>query len=250
MMKKTNEITTDWNGYAREDFKLDQYDCILVIPSEVYPGAPWVWRAEFFGAFDYVDKELLKRGWHIAYIRISDMYGCPEAIDVMEQFYEYMTKEAGLSKKVDLFGFSRGGLYSVNYAVRNPDTISTLYLDAPVLDVTSWPGGYGSADRCEKEWKECKEVYKLTDETALMFKQNPIDKMDQLLDSKIKIMLVAGAADSDVPYAENGKRLAEYYMGNGGDLRVILKPECAHHPHSLEDPTPVVEYIMKNFSGI
>lgn len=74
--------------------------------------------------------------------------------------------------------------------------------------------------------------------------------MDQLLDSKIKIMLVAGAADSDVPYAENGKRLAEYYMGNGGDLRVILKPECAHHPHSLEDPTPVVEYIMKNFSGI
>lgn len=115
MMKKSDEITTDWNGYTRKDFKLNQYDCILIIPHKVYPGSPWVWRAEFFGAFDYADRALLKKGWHIAYIGVSDMYGRPEAIDIMERFYQYMTKEAGLSEKVDLFRFSRGGLLFGNW---------------------------------------------------------------------------------------------------------------------------------------
>lgn len=247
IMEKTNEITSVWKGYKRKDFKLGNYDCILIMPFEKYPGSPWVWRAEFFGAFDYADRALLEKGWHIAYICISDMYGCPEAIDIMEEFYQYMVKEFGLSNKVDLFGFSRGGLYSVNYTVRNPQNVSTLYLDAPVLDITSWPGGYGSSERYEKEWAECKAVYKLTEKTALEFKGNPIDKMNQLLEANVKIMLVAGAVDSVVPYAENGKKLAEYYVEKGGDIQIIIKPNCGHHPHSLEDPSPIVEYIMKNF---
>lgn len=84
----------------------------------------------------------------------------------MEMFYQYIIEEEGLNKKADLFGFSRGGLYSVNYTVKNPETISTLYLDAPVMNVTSWPGGYGASERYSKEWEECKAVYHLTDENA------------------------------------------------------------------------------------
>ena len=69
-------------------------------------------------AFDYADRALLEKGWHIAYMMISDMYGCPESISLMEMFYQYITEEEGLNKKADLFGFSRGGLYSVNYTVK------------------------------------------------------------------------------------------------------------------------------------
>lgn len=240
-------VISDWEGYQRKDFKLDGHDCILIIPKEAYPGKPWVWRAEFFGAFDYADRALLDRGWHIAYIGISDMYGCPESIEIMEEFYHYMVQTEGMNPRADIFGFSRGGLYSVNYTVKNPQTISTLYLDAPVMNVTSWPGGYGASERYPKEWEECKEVYHLTDENALEFAGNPLDKMNLLLAAGVRIMLVAGAADSVVPYQENGAKLADYYQKHGGEIKVIVKPDCDHHPHSLEDPTPIVDYIMKNF---
>lgn len=247
MLTVAEKVISDWEGYRREDFKLDGHDCILIVPKKAYPGKPWVWRAEFFGAFDYADRALLEKGWHIAYMMISDMYGCPESITLMEKFYRYITEMEGLNTRADLFGFSRGGLYSVNYTVRNPQTVSTLYLDAPVLNVTSWPGGYGASERYPKEWEECKAVYHLTDETALSFRENPIDKMDQLLSAGVKIMLVAGAVDSVVPYPENGAKLAAYYQEHGGEIRVIVKPDCDHHPHSLEEPAPIVDYIVCNF---
>ena len=28
---------------------------------------------------------------------------------------------------------------------------------------------------------------------------------------------------------------------------IKVKPDCDHHPHSLEDPAPIVEYIADNF---
>ena len=250
MLKETDVVFSEWEGYKRKDFKLDDHDCIMIIPETEYPGRPWVWRAEFFGAFDYADRALLEKGWHICYIGISDMYGCPDSIDIMEEFYTYMTEVEKLSPRMDLFGFSRGGLYSVNYTVRHPETISTLYLDAPVMNVTSWPGGYGASERFPKEWEECKAVYGLTDENALEFHGNPLDKMGDLLKEKVKIMLVAGAVDSIVPYKENGENLARFYQENGGTIKVIVKPDCDHHPHSLEDPTPIVEYIMENFKEV
>lgn len=250
-MKETEVIYSKWNEYDKKEFRLDGYECILVIPKEAYPGKPWVWRAEFFGEFDYADRALLLKGWHIAYIRISDMYGCPESVEIMQAFYKHMVRAGGLSPRADLFGFSRGGLYAVNYAVKYPDTISTLYLDAPVMDVASWPGGYGEGERFPKEWEECKAVYQLTEEKALEFKDNPINKIDRMLNAGIRIMLVAGDADRIVPYKENGAGLAEYYQKNGGPIKVIVKHGCDHHPHSLKDPAPIVEYIEENYiSGL
>lgn len=247
-MAEENIVVSDYREYQKKEFEVAGHPCILVIPREAAAGKPWVWRAEFMGIFDYADRALLEKGWHIAYMQISDMYGCPESIDLMEKFYQYVTGAEGLNKKMALFGFSRGGLYSVNYTVRHPETVSTLYLDAPVMNVTSWPGGYGASERYEKEWEECKAVYHLTDENALDFHENPLDKMDQLLKAGVKIMLVAGAADSVVPWAENGSKLKAYYEENNGTIRVIVKPDCDHHPHSLEDPTPIVEFIEANFA--
>ena len=32
----------------------------------------------------------------------------------------------------------------------------------------------------------------------------------------------------------------------GGEIVVIAKPNCDHHPHSLTDPTPIVEFVLKH----
>ena len=141
--KASNVRMSEWHGYAREDFTLDGLECILVTPRDPLPGRPFAWRAEFFDAFAQCDLEMVRRGYHLAYIRLSDKYGCPWAVERMRMFHEYLTRERGLGAHPVLIGFSRGGLYAVNFALSCPERVGKLYLDAPVLDVLSWPGGRG-----------------------------------------------------------------------------------------------------------
>ena len=56
--------------------------------------------------------------------------------------------------------------------------------------------------------------------------------------------LVAGGKDHVVPYDENGLPFSQRFEAAGGKLLMIVKPECDHHPHSLDDPAPVTEFLM------
>lgn len=229
----------EYSGHTRVNFKLNGRDSLVVRPDKPLPGNPVAWRAEFFGAFDSVDVALLERGWHLCYHRVSDMYGCPESIVMMREFHEFVSETFGLGKTV-LFGFSRGGLYSVNYAAAYPESVAGLYLDAPVLDIRSWP----CSDKSRRETAECMKLYHLTDETLAAFSGNPIDKAAAV--AHIPTIIVAGDSDKTVPYSENGAVFTPRFTAAGGKLEVILKPGCDHHPHSLEDPTPVVQFIEEN----
>ena len=230
------EIKEEYNGH----------EIIIQKPDRAACGKPWVWRAEFLGAFDYADRALLNQGWHVATYRISDMYGCDEAVELMKGFHDYVTKKYRLNPKPSIFGFSRGGLYSVNYAVKYPNDLSSVYLDAPVLDIRSWPGKCKGA---EHEWEQCKEIYRLDDKSAQSFDKNPIDKADTLIETGLPLILVAGGSDEVVPYEENGARLVEKYKEHGIDIIHIIKPECGHHPHSLENPEPIVDFVKKSFKA-
>ena len=61
----------------------------------------------------------------------------------------------------------------------------------------------------------------------------------------VPIILVSGDSDITVPYEENGKLIEDAYVRAGGDLKVILKPGGDHHPHSLEDNTPILDFIRQ-----
>ena len=232
-----------WEGFERTDFTLAGRPGHIIHPESPLPGNPWVWRAEFFGAFDMADRALLAKGWHIAYYRLSDMYGCPEAVEQMKVFHDAAVSHFGLDPKADLFGFSRGGLYSVNYAANYPADVSVLYLDAPVLDFRSWPGGLGDGVGAPSCWTECRACYHLSEAQARAYDKQPLDRIPALIAADIPIMLVAGGSDSVVPYHENGMILHKEYTMRGGRIRTIVKPDCEHHPHSLEDPSPIVEMI-------
>jgi pimeloyl-ACP methyl ester carboxylesterase len=241
----------DWNGFRMEEFELENIlpgrpcKTVIVCPEEAAPAKPWVWRAEFFGSFPWADLALVRRGWHIAYCSLSDMYGAPGAIEGMKRFHRWCAETRGFSPKPAIFGFSRGGLYAVNYAYSFPGDNCCLYLDAPVLDIRYWPGGFGRYPVREKEWRQCMEVYGLTDETAGNFDESPLNHAPYLAKKGIPVLLVAGDADEAVYYPENGGAFAEKYRAAGGVIEVILKPGCKHHPHSLEDPAPIVDFILK-----
>lgn len=228
-----------------EKFEFNGYEGTVIIPDEEKINGNWVWRAEFLGAFDYADKALSEKGWHIAYYKISDMYGCPEAVELMKGFHDFIVDKYELNSKAALFGFSRGGLYSVNYTVKYPDDVGVLYLDAPVLDIKSWPAGFKSGCGAPECWEECKKLYGLTDETAFEFRENPVDKLDVLEATGVPVILVAGGADEVVPYCENGKILEEKYKTSNVPFEVYIKPNCGHHPHSLDEPMPIIKFIEK-----
>lgn len=236
--------TECWNGYPLTRFESDGHECLLCAPHEALPGRPWIWRAEFFGAFPSVDLAMLEKGYHVAYCRLSDRYGCPDAVKDMRAFFEDAVARFSLRRKAVLFGFSRGGLYAVNYALAHPETVESLYLDAPVLDITSWPGGKGARNCSPREWQECLACYHLDREPDSLFAGNPLVHAEELATLGIPVALVAGDADRTVPFGENGEPFARRFRAAGGDLLLIVKPGCDHHPHSLEDPTPVVEFLM------
>ena len=79
----------------------------------------------------------------------------------------------------------------------------------------------------------------------LSYRDHPIDKMDILLKNNIPVILVAGDCDHVVPYCENGALLENYYKENGGTIEVHIKPGCDHHPHGLENPAVIADFMDK-----
>lgn len=222
-------------------FNYDGRSTIVVRPDKPLAGYPTVWRCEFFEAFDTVDKALLEKGWHIVYHRASNMYGCPESLEMLHDFYGFAIENFGVSAKPVLFGFSRGGLYAVNYAAAYPDEVGGIYLDAPVQDIRDWPcrdDMKGTAERAD-----CMRMYGLDEETLKTFDKNPIDKAEEI--AHLPVVIVAGLADTTVIWELNGMIMSERLQALNANVLEITKPDCAHHPHSLEDPTPVVEFIEK-----
>jgi lysophospholipase L1-like esterase len=239
-----------WNGYDRYDFEVDGRAGLIVVPKAAAPGKPWAWRAEFFGHEPQGDIALLGKGWHIAYYKVSDMYGAPQAIEWMRKFQDYAEQHFGLGKRAVLEGFSRGGLYAFNYAAAYPDKVALLYLDAPVLDIRSWPGGKGKGSGSKQCWQQALTIFKLTEDTAKDFKGSPLDRIEPVAKAKIPILSVCGDIDRAVPYAENTAILAKRYRELGGEIEVILKQNCDHHPHSLQDPTRIVNFILRHTPGM
>lgn len=238
--------SSDWLGFEKLDFQLDGRAALVVKPKSPAAGKPWIWRTEFFGHEPQADVALLGQGWHVAYYKVSDQYGAPASIAAMDAFHDHVTREFGLAKRAVLEGFSRGGLYAVNYAATHPDKTAALYLDAPVLDIRSWPGGKGAGKGDARCWAQALQVYGIDEDSARTFKGNPLDRLEPLAKAGIPILSVVGDADKVVPYAENTALLKQRYQLLGGNIEVIVKPGVDHHPHSLKDPKPIVDFILAN----
>lgn len=238
---------SEWNGFSRIDFEVDGKPVLVVQPKEPAPGKPWVWHGEFFGHKPEPDIALLKRGFHIVYMSVPNMLGGPPAVRHWNAFYKVLTEEFGFAKKAALVGLSRGGLYCYNWAAANPDKVACLYGDAPVCDFKSWPGGKGKGKGSDRDWQLVLKTYGFKDDAeALAYDKNPVDNLAPLAKAKVPLLHVYGDADDVVPWDENTGLIAERYKKLGGDITLIVKKGVGHHPHGLDDPTPIVEFIAKH----
>lgn len=241
---------TDYNGYDRYDFVVDGCECLVVCPHMEAPGRPWIWRAEFFDHRPDTDLALLAKGFHLVYMNVGNTFGCPSAMDHFDVMYEVLTQEYGLNPKAVMEGYSRGGLYCYNWARRDPSRVACIYGDAPVCDFKSWPAGRGLGPGNPEEWAKLLGDYGFASEAeALAYPGNPVDNLQPLAAAGIPLIHVFGDADESVPWEENTQVVYERYTALGGHMELIRKPGVAHHPHSLDDPTPIVDFILKYTGG-
>jgi hypothetical protein len=245
------ETIDQWHGFKRHKITVDGCPAWVVEPTTPLPGDPWSWCMEFPDAFTdrCAAPQLLAKGFFHAHIVVGNTFGCPSAQKHLRAFYAELTSR-GLGPKPALIGISRGGLYAYRFAAENPSHVSVIYGDAPVCDFKSWPGGKGSGKGSKADWNALIKDYGFKDEAeALAYPDNPIDTLAPLAKAGIALIHVVGDADDVVPYAENTAIIEKRYHQLGGEIEVIHKPGVGHHPHGLDDDTPVVDFIVKHASG-
>lgn len=235
-----------WHGYHLLNDTLNGINYKVVFPKSPNPEKKWIWRARFWGHEPQTDIALLEKGFHLAYIDVSSLFGNERAITIWDDFYNQMTTQYELNKKVVLEGMSRGGLIVFNWANRNAEKVASIYVDAPVADFKSWPGGKGVGKGSDDNWKSCLEQYDFTEQQAFQYNGNPIDHLENLAAQKVPILSIVGDADDVVPVSENTEKIKKRLQSLGWDMQVIAKPGIGHHPHSLENPKPIIDFILEN----
>lgn len=235
----------EWNFF--EDYQCEEFEFMGLPAKVVKPhgkaNGKWALKTEYFGSFPTLEMELLERGWHIAFNQNHNRWA--EALDIERKaaFIRYISETYNLSSKCAIVGLSCGGLYGVKLAAYCSELISVMYLDAPVMNLLSFPAAFGTAKKSYFE-----EYHRFTGRTIgelLSYREHPIDKMDILVKNNIPVILVAGDSDESVPYSENGELLERYYKESGGIIEIHIKPGCGHHPHGLENPAIIADFIEK-----
>lgn len=144
---------THWHGFDRYDFLLDeqtlaiqptnaapdegdgirhqvrgQRRCIVVVPKTAASGNPWSWRGCYWDHQPQAEIELLRRGFHIAYVESSQELKPDRSWDA---WYEFLTAKHQFSARPAFVGMSRGGEFAYTWATAHPDKVSCIYADNP-----------------------------------------------------------------------------------------------------------------------
>jgi lysophospholipase L1-like esterase len=236
-------------GYNCADFTFNGRACKIAQPKIAAKGHPWIWRARFWGHEPQTDIALLQRGFHVVYCDVAEMMGNDTAVNAWNNYYSLLHK-AGLNKKAAMEGMSRGGVYVFNWAAVNKDKVAGVYVDNPLLNMQGWSEPY-MADSVKKTglytlFVAFKNSYNLsTNQQVRAFKGSPTDKVKQIVAGHYPILVLCADNDEAVSPQNNTLLFEKEVKELGGNITVVHKPGFKHHPHSLPNPTPIVNFILK-----
>lgn len=244
-MSENYEINEKF-GFECKNFLFEGRQARVIFPEKGRANGKWLLKTEYADAFPGFEIEMLKRGYHVAYVANITRWMKPDDVDVKARFADFLHTELGLSKKCVPVGMSCGGLHAVYFAAKYPGYIAALYLDAPVMNLLSCPAGVGGENPPDM-LEEFTSHTGMTVSDLVNYRNHPIDRVPELIRANIPIILVAGDSDSVVPYKLNGKELKRLYDEAGASLTLILKEGCDHHPHGLDDCTPIIEFVERHY---
>ena len=217
---------TDWHGFDRYDFVIDeetfaitpikapegeknsvgtpakgQRRCIVVVPAKAAPGNPWSWQACYWDHEPQTEVELLKRGFHIAFIT-------PDPGKQWDAWYTFLTEKYGFSKKPAFVGMSKGGVNEYDWATVNPGKVSCIYADNPAIRPDAFMKLGELAKNDVPLLNVCGSSDFLLERITL-----PIEKRYQELGGRITVVIKEGPAHH--PHSiKNPKLIAEWMENN------------------------------------
>jgi len=240
---------SEYYGHRRFDFDFEGYPAIVVLSNQPQSLHPWQWRARFWDHQGGIERELLSRGFHAVLLATDDWYGSPGEMALWDKFYDFLVGKLGFYHRAVLNGMSRGGLPVYSWAKLHPERVAAIYTDAPVCDFRTWPLGGDGSPGSPDDARKLLSAYHLTPEQALAYKDMPFDNMAAMAKTGVPVLNVYGEVDEVVRPDTNCLMLAKYYRELGGNLRLIAKPGCDHHPHSLKDPGIIADFMEMHSIG-
>lgn len=236
-----------WEDYKVKEFEFAERQAVIIYPN-CAPNGRMLLKTEYLTAFPSFDLAMLEKGYYLIHIFHRSRWAPDEETHIMADFVRYCAKELNASERCVLEGMSCGGLQAARFAELYPELTAVMYLDAPVLNILSMAGlGECKCDSMDAFWREIVATYGVSRSTIVNFRKSPIDHMEPLIANNIPVILLYGNADNVVVYEENGKVLEDYYRENGGIIKVISRSMAGHHPHSLDDPTVIVDFVEKYY---
>jgi hypothetical protein len=244
----------DWHGFDRYDFVMDmeslaitsfkapaseqsgdlgisdkgQLRCVVVVPKQGAPGHPWSWRGVYWNHQPQAEVELLKRGFHIAYISVDSKPSSSTELNVDEMmdelgmstralrewdaWYAFLTGQYGLSKKPAFIGMSRGGIFEYRWGTANPDKVSCIYADNPGME------------------------------------RQAFQRLGDLARADVPVLQVCGTIDPLL--GRYTCAIEGIYQQFGGRISMMVKEGYAHHPHSLRNPKPIADFIEQSIGAV
>jgi hypothetical protein len=181
----------------------------VIVPKIAAAGKPWVYSAEFVGRDAVVDLALLAKGFHIVTGPVS--YDDDNlSLQHWNAVYQHLT-DHGFSKKPVMEGAGRAAGEAYTWAIENPDKVSCVYAENPVLRAT-------------------------------MSKKPLLENLAPLVKTGVPLLHVCGSLD---PALDSSTRaLEQKYKELGGHITVIIKQGEGHYPLAPNDPAPVVDFIL------
>lgn len=235
-----------WNGFYRKDFMFEGKEATVIYPKKKTNN--WALKTEYFDAFPELEIELVKKGYHLLFIKNSNRWGCQNDLDVKKRFLDYLIEELKLEAKGVLIGMSCGGLFGIKFAGIYPERVSVLYLDAPVVNILSMLG-MGKRKPNETLSKEIYEALSMNPSEIISYREHPLDYLGAIVKEQIPACLVCGDCDRIVDYEENGKLVVDAFSNSTSPFLHIIKQGGDHHPHALqgmkvEEQKKVLNFIL------
>ncbi len=214
----------------------------------VHPTVPangcWVWKAEYFDAFPNFEEAMVQRGYHVCFVDHATRWAPDSEVELSARFLRHVAATYQLNPRGVAVGMSCGGLMATRLAEAYPELIDVLYLDAPVMNILSMVGMGNMRDQAlDRFVREITDTYRCSRSALVTFRNSPIDNMAPLVEHHIPVIMLYGNADPVVIYRENGGVLEDYYRAHGGTIQVICKSMVEHHPHGLDNPQPIVDFV-------
>jgi lysophospholipase L1-like esterase/pimeloyl-ACP methyl ester carboxylesterase len=234
---------SSFHGYRCADFIFNGRSCKVVAPKKAAKDHPWIWRARFWGHEPQTDIGLLERGYHVVYSDVAELLGNKEAISLWDKFYNLMQR-SGLAKKAALEGMSRGAVYAFNWAAVNADKVTAVYVDNPLLNIPDWALKIPAGKKDDMLDAFKKDYALQSEEDIRRFRGSPVDHTAAIVKGHYPVLIICADADEAVDPKQNTLLFEKKIKALKGDITVIHKPGFKHHPHSLVDPTPIIDFII------